>query len=132
MEEKRLKEVVRKVLRSEHPELDGEIRFIFVDNAYIQDLNRRFLQHDYPTDVISFPLEVDDSFLDGEVYISEERAREQAELLGVDPIEELWRLVLHGLLHLLGYDDLTDENRRRMHALQERYLEKFGLKRKES
>jgi len=131
LKEKMLKQVVRQVLRSEHPELTGELRFIFVDNAYIQRLNRQFLQHDYATDVIAFPLEADDSFLDGEVYISVERAREQARSLNVDLNEELWRLVLHGLLHLLGYDDLTEEERRKMHTLQEHYLEELGLKRKE-
>ncbi|HHM23457.1 MAG TPA: rRNA maturation RNase YbeY [Bacteroidetes bacterium] len=131
LSERELKKIVREILQQENLELDGEIRFIFTDDEYIRQLNREFLKHDYATDVISFPLEADDDYLDGEIYISRERAEEQAKERGLPVQEELWRLVIHGLLHLLGYDDLSEEKRREMFSVQESYLEKFGLKGKE-
>jgi len=124
-------DVVTKVVEREKQSLQGEIRVIFVDDPYIRDLNRRFLNHDFETDVISFPIELDKSNFEGEIYISVDRAYNQAMLLSVHPEEELWRLVIHGTLHLLGYDDVQEEGRQRMFKRQEQYLDEFGLKRKE-
>jgi len=96
------------------------VNFIFVTDQRIHELNRRFLKRDRPTDVISFncnePRIDGEPRLLGEVYISRDRARAQAREYGVSYSSELRRLVLHGLLHVLG---LTH---RQMEPLYERYL----------
>jgi len=95
-----------------------------VDDAAIRDLNLRFLKKDRPTDVIAFGLGDGDVW--GEVYVSAERTAEQAGDYGVPPKEELARCVIHGVLHLLGYDDGTVRERRVMKGKEEEYLGKVG------
>jgi probable rRNA maturation factor len=101
----------------------GTIRLILTDDATIQALNRQFLQHDYPTDVLTFVLE--DQPLQVEIYIGSEQAYRQAAEYGVTVQEELVRLSIHGVLHALGYDDQTPEQRQRMEERQEYYLHHF-------
>ena len=88
----------------------------------IQDLNVRFLKRNRPTDVIAFPLG-EDGDVWGEVVVSVERTTEQARAYGATPGEELARCVIHGVLHLLGYDDGTVRERKRMKEKEEAYLE---------
>jgi probable rRNA maturation factor len=94
----------------------------FVTDAAIRKINRRFLGHDYATDVISFPL---DSDLLGELVISAPYARAEARKRRIPEREELLRYVVHGILHLLGYDDRTPAEKRRMWARQERELRRL-------
>lgn len=96
------------------------IDIIFVDDKSIRRMNRDFLEHDYATDVITFPLE--DIPLTGEIYISLDTARKQADDYGVTLVNELARLAVHGALHLMGHDDATDEDRAGMHKLENRYI----------
>jgi probable rRNA maturation factor len=97
----------------------------FVTDAAIRKINRRFLGHDWATDVISFPL---DSDLLGELVISAPHARAEARKRGIPEREELLRYVVHGILHLLGYDDHAPSERKRMWARQERELRTFFRK----
>ncbi|RME73105.1 MAG: rRNA maturation RNase YbeY [Planctomycetota bacterium] len=101
-----------------------EVSITITDDARIHELNRRWLQHDEPTDVISFPLRTPDDPdpLLGEVVCSAERAREEALRRGLRPMEELARYVVHGCLHLLGWDDREPAEREAMHARQEEIL----------
>jgi len=94
----------------------------FVTNAAIRKINRRFLNHDFATDVISFPL---DSDLVGELVISAEYAVGEAAKRKIPVEEELLRYVAHGVLHLLGYDDHRPADRKRMWARQERELRRI-------
>ena len=91
----------------------------FVRNAAIRKINRQFLQHDFATDVISFPLGTD---LVGELVISAEFAARQARARRIPVEEELLRYVAHGTLHLLGYDDRRPADKARMWKRQEREL----------
>ncbi|HVR85112.1 MAG TPA: rRNA maturation RNase YbeY [Planctomycetota bacterium] len=91
----------------------------FVTNAAIRKINRKFLQHDFATDVISFPLGTD---LIGELVISADYASAQARSRKIPVEEELLRYVAHGILHLLGYDDHRPADRRAMWKRQEREL----------
>jgi probable rRNA maturation factor len=91
----------------------------FVTNAAIRKINRRFLRHDFATDVISFPL---DSDLVGELVISAEYAVGEAAKRKIPVEEELLRYVAHGILHLLGYDDHRPADKKRMWSRQEREL----------
>ncbi|MBV8879580.1 MAG: rRNA maturation RNase YbeY [Planctomycetaceae bacterium] len=93
----------------------------FVTNAAIRKINRRFLQHDFATDVISFPL---DSDLVGELVISADYAVGEARSRRIPVEEELLRYVAHGILHLLGYDDHRPADKAKMWKRQERELAK--------
>ena len=93
----------------------------FVTNAAIRKINRKFLKHDFATDVISFPLGTD---LVGELVISAEYAVGEAKKRKIPVEEELLRYVAHGILHLLGYDDHAPADRARMWKRQERELGK--------
>lgn len=119
----RLEEVSLRVLKENcSPAL--EVTVVFVDDDFIADLNRRFLGTDAPTDVLAFDLghTPPSTTAVGEVYVSVERAREQARAYRVPPEEEVLRLVVHGLLHLSGCDDRTASGRRLMHERTEAYL----------
>lgn len=98
----------------------AQVNVIFVSDDELLEMNREHLQHDYFTDVITFKLE--DDPLEGEIYISLDRAREQASEYGIGLYDEVKRLAIHGALHLCGYDDATDAEREEMRRLEDRYL----------
>jgi probable rRNA maturation factor len=117
---------------------DCELGMILVDNEYIQDLNLRYRGIDQPTDVLSFAMNegMTDSpsfeaegepVLLGDVYISVERAVEQAESYGHSFTRELCYLGTHGLLHLLGYDHQKPEEAEKMRSEEEKILKEFEL-----
>src|SRR5947209_30865 len=105
---RRMREVARAVLEGEGRP-DGEISLAFVDNPTIHRLNKRYLDHDEPTDVLSFPLSEGKKFA-GELVIGAEVAQVQAAERGHDVQDELGLYVIHGLLHLCGYDDQEPED----------------------
>ncbi|MDP9349126.1 MAG: rRNA maturation RNase YbeY [Gemmatimonadota bacterium] len=94
---------VRHVLRAEGHGA-GEVSVAFLSDPEIAGLNREYLAHDRPTDVISFALHEPGEPPLGDVYVGVEQALRQATELGVDPGEEVLRLAVHGTLHVLGYD----------------------------
>lgn len=122
-----MRQVVRAVLEGEGVK-DAEISLAFVDNATIHTLNKRYLDHDEPTDVLSFPLsEPNARKLAGELVIGAEVAQAQAEERGHDVGAELALYVIHGLLHLCGHDDTTDSAAAVMRERERRYLRELGL-----
>ena len=118
-----IKRFARDVLQQEGVAL-GAVTIVFTDDAGIRDLNVRFRDKDRPTDVLAFPLHDDDGYI-GDVIISLERARAQAPRFENDPESELARLIVHGLLHLLGYDHHRSQDGRRMKAAERKALERF-------
>lgn len=104
------------------------IRFLGVvltDRTLVQTLHRDYLHLDEPTDVLSFPLDEDgvaQRVVDGEVYVDLDTAAERAPEFGADFETEAIRYALHGLLHLMGYDDATDAERAAMRAREDLYL----------
>ena len=123
---KRMREVARTVLDSEG-QPDAEISLAFVDNATIHTLNKRYLDHDEPTDVLSFPLsDARAKKLSGELVIGAEVALVQATERGHDVQAELALYVIHGLLHLCGHDDAEDEDRAEIRRLERQYLKQLG------
>ena len=100
---------------------ESEINIILLDDQAIHEMNREYLSHDYPTDVISFQL--DEEPLSGEVYISADTAEMQAKDYNVSLTDELMRLAVHGTLHIIGYDDASPEERAAMSALENKYME---------
>jgi probable rRNA maturation factor len=113
------------VLTGEHIE-GAEISVAFVDNATIHQLNKRYLNHDEPTDVLSFPLS-EGKKLHGELVIGAEVAKTQAGARGHDVAAELALYVIHGLLHLCGYDDKDEDAAAEMRKRERRYLRELGL-----
>ncbi|MGE3818478.1 MAG: rRNA maturation RNase YbeY [Isosphaeraceae bacterium] len=122
-----LDQLVRFVLRAEGVER-AAISLAIVDDATIRTLNRRHLEHDWPTDVISFLYtEPDDLALSGELVISAETALAVSTAAGVSPFGELALYVVHGLLHLLGHDDTTDDARIAMRRRETELLKALDL-----
>ena len=106
----------------------GSLSIAVVDDAAIHEVNRRHLDHDWPTDVISFPFSgPGDPEFSGELVISAEMAASVAERSGLDPGAEFALYLVHGLLHLCGYDDRTDEERARMRAREDEILSTLGI-----
>lgn len=113
-----------------------EVSVVLTSNEEIQQLNARFRQQDEPTDVLSFPMDGDAAASDehtglllGDVVISVEKAFEQADEYGHSPQREFTFLAVHGVLHLLGYDHDTEEERVNMRQAEERALKTLQLER---
>ncbi len=99
----------------------GDISIIFCSDNYILDVNLRYLHHDYFTDVITFDYCEGDK-LSGDLFISIDSVRENAIEFGTEFDEELHRVIVHGVLHLIGYDDHTPEDQKVMRAKEDYYL----------
>jgi probable rRNA maturation factor len=110
---------------------EAEVSIAVVDDATIHALNRQYLAHDYPTDVLSFVLQRDAGRLEGEVIVSSETAIRSAARLGWAAEQELLLYVIHGTLHLVGYDDGTPEERDAMLKRETHHMAQFGLERRE-
>ena len=109
---------------------------IIVDNDYIHNLNKTYRHIDRETDVITFALEDENSVIIpnderilGDIYISIDRARKQAEEYGHSLLRELSFLAVHGFYHLLGYDHQTEEDEKEMFRKQEEVLEEYDIRR---
>ncbi len=123
---KRQHRVAQLILEDERV-ASANISLAVVDDASLHELNRRYLGHDYPTDVLSFVLERTDSHLEGEVIVSAETAVREALQYSWTADDELLLYVTHGLLHLVGYDDQAPSDRALMRARERHYLAQFGL-----
>ena len=112
LERTSIRDAARRALESVGCEKD--VSLVFVEDERIRELNRKFLDHDQETDVIAFPLEDETDDLLGEVVVSTETAVREAGRRKKEPLDELLLYVVHGVLHLLGYDDHSPNDRRRM------------------
>jgi len=132
----RLKEAARRVLAAER--VQGDLAIIVTDDETVADLNRRFLGKEGPTDVLSFPAqapEASDGFVLppeeapylGDILIALPFTQRQAERVGRPLEDELALLVVHGTLHLLGYDHAAEEEKARMWARQNAILAEMGI-----
>jgi len=119
-DEENIKNWIIEVCKQEGGEL-GEINYIFCSDEYLHRLNMEYLEHDTLTDIITFPYE---SFpiLRGDLFISIERIQDNAVSLNLSFEEELRRVMVHGILHLTGYLDETDEDEAKMRAKEDEYL----------
>ena len=114
--------LVKRVLMKEGCR-SARINVVFTGDAAITKLNARYLRHRRTTDVISFPLHERDAMtIEGEVYVNLDQARRQAHELGEPFARETQRLVAHGTLHLLGYEDASARKRGRMRRLEDVYI----------
>lgn len=125
--------------KQEHIDSEAELSVTFVDKDEIQNINKMYRDKDKVTDVISFALEEDEPEIDmneldiprvlGDIIICTDVAHEQAENYGHSYERELGFLALHGFLHLLGYDHMTDEDEKEMFGRQDAILNAYGLTR---
>ena len=99
---------------------EATVNVIVTDNEGIQKINNQYLEHDYPTDVLSFKME--ENTFEAEVYISVEMAKTNADEYKTNWREELVRYAIHGVLHILGYDDATEEGSSAMRKKENKYL----------
>jgi probable rRNA maturation factor len=106
---------------------EAEVSLAIVDDATIHALNRQYLSHDEPTDVLSFLLEREAGRLEGEIVVSRETAAKSAPAYGWRAEDELLLYVIHGALHLVGFDDNTPDAAAEMRRREQHYLEQFGL-----
>jgi probable rRNA maturation factor len=105
----------------------GSVSIALVDDRTIHELNRKYLEHDYPTDVLSFVLESEPGQLEGEIVVSADMAERRAAEFGWRGEDELLLYVIHGALHLVGHDDQAAETQLEMRKYESRYLALFGL-----
>lgn len=100
-----------------------DLSIVLADHQTVRQLNQSYLNHDYDTDVLSFPLnDTEATGVDGEVYIDLDTARERHEEFGVSFEEEVLRYTAHGVLHLIGYEDDTPDKKEQMRVLENHYL----------
>jgi probable rRNA maturation factor len=123
---RRLKEGVKAVMEGEGIK-NAAVTVAVLDDAAIHQLNRRYLQHDYPTDVLTFPLSENPAHLEGDIVLSAEYAAREAQQFGWSAQDEMLLYTIHGALHLAGYDDRDPVDKSAMRDKERQYLAHFGL-----
>lgn len=93
-----------------HGKTLGQICYVFCSDEHLLSINRAFLNHDFYTDIITFPTNESDRIISGELYISTDRIADNATQLGRPFEEEMYRVIIHGVLHLIGFKDKTEED----------------------
>lgn len=104
----------------------GELNYIFCSDEYVLQVNRDYLQHDYYTDIITFDQREEEDTIEGDIFVSVERVADNAQQLHVPVEQEMRRVLAHGLLHLCGYGDKTDEEIAKMRIKEEEWLATFS------
>ena len=102
----------------------GEINFIFCSDNYLLEINNKFLMHDYFTDIITFDY-CEGLKVSGDIYISLDRVKDNSELFGYSFLDELLRVIVHGLLHLLGYKDKANDEIILIRKLEDEFVDLF-------
>lgn len=118
--EENIKPWIEKIIITEEKRL-GEINYIFCDDEYLLKINQDYLQHDYYTDIITFD-NVRGKTISGEIFVSLQRIKDNASLISKNYEEEKKRVIAHGILHLCGYKDKTEEEQKTMRAKEDFYL----------
>lgn len=115
---------LKDIILSEGKKL-GEINYIFCDDEYLLKVNQDYLQHDYYTDIITFDY-VKGKTISGEIFVSLQRISDNASTLSKNYEEELRRVLAHGILHLCGYKDKTEEEEQLMRNKEDFYITKYN------
>jgi rRNA maturation RNase YbeY len=110
-------------LVKEEGKLLGDVYVIFVSDDYLLEINQSYLNHDYYTDIITFDY-CEQNVISGDLFISVDRVRENADVFNVDFGTELHRVIIHGVLHLCGYKDKTEDDEEVMRKMENKYLNK--------
>ena len=110
---------LHKVISAEGKELD-EINYVFCSDSYLLKINQDYLEHDYYTDIITFPYSYQP--IKSDIYISIDRVTENASTESVSFRQELYRVIVHGLLHMCGYEDGDDDSKKTMRQKEDQYI----------
>lgn len=102
----------------------GQINFIFTSDKYLLNINKQYLSHNYFTDIITFN-DVQGDIINGDIFISVETVKNNSLRFGVSFDEELSRVMIHGIMHLIGYDDQTEEQKSEMRKKENEYLDRL-------
>ena len=120
----RLKLFIEKLFILEKKKL-GSLAYIFCSDEHLLGINKDFLKHDSYTDVITFELSSSKNKIEGEIYLSVDRIKDNAKQLGVSFKEELHRVVFHGALHLCEYEDKNKSGEAKMRLAENKYLQRY-------
>lgn len=103
----------------------SEINYIFCSDEYLLQINRQYLKHDYYTDIITFDNSENQEFIEADIFVSTERVKENSHLEQTSFFSELLRVIVHGLLHLIGYDDSNLDLKQLMRNMEDKYLDLY-------
>ncbi len=120
---RRVKILLEKVIREE-AKATGDLNFILTDDNSLRKLNKEFLEHDYFTDVIAFNYN-ENSIINGEIFISIDTVRRNSVNYNVSLRNEVLRVMIHGLLHLAGYNDKSRAQEKEMRRMEDKWLEEM-------
>lgn len=118
-----IKTWIRETIESQKYKL-GELNFIFCSDEYLLSMNVGYLNHHTYTDIITFDQSEEEEVISGDIFISVDRLKENAQKFGVTEADELCRLLIHGTLHLLGHTDKSPKQRAEMTRMEDLYLAK--------
>ena len=112
---------IRKVIKAENKRL-GELNYIFCSDEFLLGINRQYLEHDTLTDIITFDNSEEPDRIEGDIFISIDRVTENANKFNTSFPKELHRVMIHGALHLIGYNDKTPSQKKQMRKKEDSYL----------
>jgi rRNA maturation RNase YbeY len=118
------KEVIRDLFKKEKTRLE-QLTYIFCSDDYLLEINKQHLNHNYYTDIITFDLSETPNAVTGEIYISIDRVKENAQTYKAPFKQELLRVIFHGALHLCGYKDKTEKDQALMRKAEDKYLQYY-------
>lgn len=121
----KIRQFIQDIFKEEKIELK-RVDYIFCSDEYLLDINKRFLNHNFFTDTITFDLSDTKTMVEGEIYISADRIKENAFNLKIKPKEEFLRVIIHGALHLCGYNDETKNEILLIRERENYYLNKLN------
>ena len=118
------KDVIRDLFKKEKTRLE-QLQYIFCSDEYLLEINKQHLNHNYYTDIITFDLSETPDAVTGEIYISIDRVKENAQTYKAPFKQELLRVIFHGALHLCGYKDKTKNDQAMMRKAEDKYLQYY-------
>ena len=124
-EPKRIKKLIEYILKKENKKYIY-INIVFCSDNYLKQINIEFLKHQTFTDVTTFHYNENNKPIEGEIFISSERIRENAKIFNQTVFNERLRVIIHGILHLCSYNDISSETKDQMTVLENNYLQKFS------
>ncbi len=124
---KLIRQWISKTIQSEGFKKVGELSIIFCDDDYLLSINQQYLDHNTYTDIITFDNSEDEDIISGDIFISIDRIKENASLFKVEESNELHRVIIHGILHLCGYQDHSEDEKKLMTEKEEFYLKELSI-----